>query len=69
MAQAKLVFLAPSAILPGKDAAQPATIEVDLSNGTISAVHNELRDKDAYGSEVEVLSLENDKVLLPGLIE
>ena len=63
----RLVVLAPKALLPGSDLAQAATIEVDVSTGKILDVHHGLKPDIASGAEV--LEVDDNKILLPGLIE
>lgn len=63
----KLIVLAPRALLPGYAEPGPATIEVDLESGKITAVHEKLRR--TLGSEDTHLEVPEDQVLLPGLIE
>ncbi|WRT64854.1 allantoinase [Kwoniella shivajii] len=59
-------ILAPLALLPDDEKPQPATIEIDLSSGTIISVQQGLIELD---SQENVLKIEDGKVLLPGLID
>ncbi|KAK4684441.1 allantoinase, partial [Tremellales sp. Uapishka_1] len=66
----KLFVLAPQAILPGHHSVQAATIEVDVSTGKISAVHQGTKEKPEWQEDgVEVVRVDPGKVLLPGLVD
>jgi uncharacterized protein YjdB len=62
-----LVIHAPKALLPGSNQPQSATIEVDTATGKITAVHQGL--KSDLGSEGQQITIDESKILLPGLIE
>lgn len=63
----RLVVLAPKALLPGSDLPQAATIEVDITTGKILEVHHGLQPE--LAGDGEVLRVDENKILLPGLIE
>jgi hypothetical protein len=63
----RLVVLAPKALLPGNDLPQAATVEVDTVTGKITAVHDSLKPELADGAEL--LEIDENQILLPGLIE
>lgn len=62
-----LVISAHRALLPGENQPQPATIEVDTTTGKITAVHKGFKSES--GSEGRGISIDESKILLPGLIE
>lgn len=66
----RLIVSALRALLPSSDDPQAAIIEIDLDSGTITKVAS---GSDLTGfaqvSDVEVLRLGDEHVLLPGLME
>ena len=58
------------ALLPGFDSPRPATIEVSIQTGKITAIHRERRERDAYPGIEDVNWLDaGNKFILPGLVE
>ncbi|WWC67856.1 allantoinase [Kwoniella pini CBS 10737] len=62
------IILAPQALLPSKDDPQAATIEIDLSLGTIISIKEGIIPP-LQEEDVEIIKIEDDKIVLPGLID
>ncbi len=70
MRPSRLVVLADQVCLPGNDGLQSAVFQVDLESGLIVSVQSltsELRENDYPGCEV--IHINPDHVVLPGLVE
>ena len=68
--QERLVVTSKNAVLPRSSEAQPATVEIDLSSGLITAVHLHYATRDQYSALDEDAFLDlQDKYLLPGLVD
>ena len=68
--QQKRIVTSKNAVLPGADQLQPATVEIDLSTGLITAVRLCHATRNQYASLGEDAFLDlQDKYLLPGLVD
>lgn len=67
------VVTARAAVLPGRDEPCPATIEISLETGRIVEVHETQRTRGEYEGRVtedaNFLVLDDDQILLPGLVD
>ncbi|KAG8922433.1 hypothetical protein FRC02_011859 [Tulasnella sp. 418] len=65
-----LVVTSSNVLLPGQDNPSPATIEVDLTTGKFSAVHNEKKNHSDYQNVSDTNWIDaGDLYILPGLVD